>query len=73
VPLALGNPLNRVEAKVADPAVATIDEAGTVVGHHHGRTTLTLTYQRKLASGAYNDVYNGTQLVTVSIPICVKH
>jgi hypothetical protein len=72
VPLALGNPLNRVKATVADPAIATVDETGTVVGHHRGWTTLTLTYQRKLASGAYNDVYNGRQLVSVSIPVRVK-
>jgi hypothetical protein len=71
VPLALDNPLNRVEAKVADRAVATIDSTGTLTAHGPGRTTLTLTYQRKLASGAYNDVYNGRRLVSVSIPIRV--
>jgi GH43 family beta-xylosidase len=73
--LALGNPLNRVEAKVADPAVATIDDAGTIVAHGPGRTTLTLTYQRKLASGAYNDVYNlgrgASRLVSVRVRVTV--
>jgi GH43 family beta-xylosidase len=74
VPLALGNPLNRVEATVADPAVATI-EAGTVVAHSPGSTTLTLTYQRRLASGAYNDVYNlgrgGSRLVSTRVRVTV--
>ena len=74
--LALGNPLNRVDAKVADPSVATIESKGargaTLVAHGAGRTTLTLTYQRELASGAYNDVYNGSRLVSVTIPVRVK-
>jgi GH43 family beta-xylosidase len=71
VRLALGNPLNRVAATMADPRIATIDDKGTVVGRSPGRTTLTLTYQRRLASGAYNDVYNGRRRVSVSIPIRV--
>jgi Glycosyl hydrolases family 43 len=75
VPLALGNPLNRVDAKIADPSVATIEWKGDygarIVGHARGATTLTLTYQRQLASGAYNDVYNGDRLVSVTIPIRV--
>jgi hypothetical protein len=60
--LALGNPLNRVRARVPRPAIATLqrdgDNAGTVVAHRPGRTTLTLTYQRRLSNGTYNDVYN---------------
>jgi hypothetical protein len=76
VPLALGNPLNRVEAKIADPAVATIESQGaddaTVVGHAGGRTTLTLTYQRESSTGAYYDVTNGRRVVSVSIPIRVR-
>jgi hypothetical protein len=76
VPLALDNPLNRVAAQIADPAVATIEskDAGgaTIVGHARGQTTLTLTYQRELASGRYADVSNGDRLVSVSIPIRVS-
>jgi hypothetical protein len=60
--LALGNPLNRVRATVADPAVATIDavagDAATVVARGVGRTTLTLTYQRRLSAGGHADVYD---------------
>jgi GH43 family beta-xylosidase len=76
VPLALANPLNRVEAKIADPSVATVESkdggGATIVGHGRGQTTLTLTYQRELASGAYEDVYNGDQVVSVQIPIRVR-
>jgi GH43 family beta-xylosidase len=75
VPLALGNPLNRVEAKVSDPEVATIEpdgsDAGTVVAHSAGQTTLTLTYQRESSTGPYYDVTNGRRVVSVSIPIRV--
>jgi hypothetical protein len=76
--LALGNPLNRVRATVANPAIATLqgdgDDAGRVVAQRPGRTTLTLTYQRRLANGTYNDVYNlgrGRQPVAIRIPILV--
>jgi GH43 family beta-xylosidase len=76
VPLALGNPLNRVEASVADPSVATVEseDAGgaTIVAHGRGETTLTLTYQRELANGAYQDVSNGDRLVSVQIPVRVR-
>jgi beta-xylosidase len=78
VPLALGNPLNRVQATIADPTIATIEPAGadaaTVAAHRAGRTTLTLTYQRQLSTGAYNDVYNldgGRRLVSRRIPVIV--
>jgi GH43 family beta-xylosidase len=75
VPLALGNPLNRVEATVADPEVATIEadgsDAGTVAAHSAGQTTLTLTYQRQSSTGTYYDVTNGHRVVSVSIPIRV--
>jgi hypothetical protein len=77
--LALGNPLNRVRAVSANPGVATVDDAGgsagTVVAHAPGRTTVTLTYQREHASGAYVDVYNlsrhGRQLVSVRVTVVV--
>ena len=69
--LALGNPLNRVRATSADPAVASVSASGgsggTVAGHAPGRTTLTLTYQREHASGAYVDVYNGRRPVSVRV------
>jgi hypothetical protein len=80
VPLALSNPLNRVQATVGDPGVATVEpdaggDAATLVAHRAGRTTLTLTYQRQLASGAYNDVYNlapwWRRPVSVRVPVVV--
>jgi hypothetical protein len=78
--LALGNPLNRVRATVANPAVASVspDEggsSGTVTAHAPGRTTVTLTYQREHASGAYVDVVNfgrhGGQPVSVRVNVVV--
>jgi GH43 family beta-xylosidase len=78
--LALGNPLNRVHATVANPAVASVspDEggsSGTVTAHAPGRTTVTLTYQREHASGAYVDVVNfgrhGGQPVSVRVNVVV--
>jgi beta-xylosidase len=76
--LALANPLNRVAASSSNPAVATIDATaagGTVVAGSHGRTTITLTYQRELSSGGYADVYNirrGQQrLVAVKVHVLV--
>jgi hypothetical protein len=73
--LALGNPLNRVSATVQNPSVATIDaqtDGGTITAHNPGRTTLTLTYQRELSSGAYNDVYNGRRPVALRIAVVVR-
>jgi hypothetical protein len=76
--LALGNPLNRVRASVANPSVATLQRDGgdgaTVVAQRPGRTTLTLTYQRRLANGTYDDVYNlgrGRQPVAIRIRVLV--
>ena len=72
--LALGNPLNRVRATSANPAVASVSSSGaggTVVGHAPGRTTVTLTYQREHASGAYVDVYNGRRPVSVRVGVVV--
>ena len=74
--LALGNPLNRVRATSADPArrVGAPDaggSGGTVVAHAPGRTTVTLTYQREHASGAYVDVYNGRRPVSVRVTVVV--
>jgi hypothetical protein len=78
--LALENPLNRVLATVTDPSVATVQptaggDAATVVARAPGRTTLTLTYQRQLSTGDYDDVYNlgprGRELVSVRIPVVV--
>ena len=60
--LALSNPLNRVAASSSDPAVATVNAAdstaGAIVAGHPGRATITLTYQRQRAGGAYRDVVN---------------
>ena len=36
-----------------------------------GRTTVTLTYQRELATGAYDDVYNGRRPVSVRVTVVV--
>jgi GH43 family beta-xylosidase len=73
--LALGNPLNRVRATSANPAVASVADAdgsaGTVVAHAPGRTMVTLTYQREHASGAYVDVYNGRRPVSVRVTVVV--
>jgi hypothetical protein len=73
--LALGNPLNRVQAAVADDRVATLQpdgsDAGTVVAHGTGRTTLTLTYQREHSAGGYFDVFNGSAPVSLRIPVIV--
>jgi GH43 family beta-xylosidase len=78
--LALGNPLNRVRATVANPGVASVapDEggsSGTVTAHAPGRTTVMLTYQREHASGAYVDVFNfwrhGAQPVSVRVRVVV--
>jgi hypothetical protein len=74
--LALGNPLNRVHATSANPAVASVSvdasgSGGTVVGHAPGRTTVRLTYQREHASGAYVDVFNGRRPVSVQVSVVV--
>jgi GH43 family beta-xylosidase len=73
--LALGNPLNRVRATSANPAVASVADAdgsaGTVVAHAPGRTMVTLTYQREHASGAYVDIYNGRRPVSVRVSVVV--
>ena len=74
--LALDNPLNRVRPTVANSAVASVSvdangSSGTVTAHAPGRTTVTLTYQREHASGAYVDVYNGRQPVSVRVSVVV--
>jgi glycosyl hydrolase family 43 len=73
--LALGNPLNRVQAAVADDRVATLqtdgNDAGTVIANGSGRTTLTLTYQRERSAGGYFDVFNERDPVSLRIPVIV--
>jgi hypothetical protein len=76
--LALDNPLNRVRISSADPKVAAVEDTPTgaiVLAGHQGRTTLTLSYQRELSSGAYRDVYNisgqDRQLVSVTVEVNV--
>ena len=59
--LALGNPLNRVKASLDRSGTITPDADGrgaTVTLGGRGAVRLTLTYQRKKGSGAYEDVYN---------------
>jgi hypothetical protein len=65
--LALGSAQNRVSATVADARVATVrpiaGDAATVVAEGVGHTTLTLTYQRRLAAGGYADVFDARAAV----------
>ncbi|CAA9430564.1 GH43_33 / GH43 / GH43_31 / GH43_30 / GH43_ 34 / GH43_8 / GH43_4 / GH43_32 / GH43_17 / GH117 [uncultured Rubrobacteraceae bacterium] len=64
--LALGNPLNRVAASLDRPGTVTPDADGrgaAVTLGGQGAARLTLTYQRKKASGVYEDVCN---IVTTS-------
>ena len=42
-----------------------------MTAHAPGRTTVTLTYQREHASGAYVDVYNGRRPVSVRVNVVV--
>jgi hypothetical protein len=76
--LALDNPLNRVEIASSAPGVATIDTlatGATIRARRRGQTTITLTYQRELASGAYDSVYNITgpdrRLVAATLSVSV--
>jgi hypothetical protein len=73
--LALANPLNRVSATVANPRVAEVRPGadgfgGTVVAKAAGQTTVTLSYQREHADGAYFDVIDDAH--TVSLTVGVK-
>jgi GH43 family beta-xylosidase len=71
VPLALSNPLNRVGVEVGNPAVASVvggdADGATVVAHAAGRTTVTLTYQRRSSTGAYYDVDRVRTRVKVTV------
>jgi GH43 family beta-xylosidase len=78
VHLALSNPLNRVATSLDRPGTITPDADGrgaTVTLAGKGAARLTLTYQRKKASGAYEDAYNifytsdGTKR---QVPVSVK-
>jgi hypothetical protein len=75
---ALGNPLGRVRITSSVPGVATIDAlptGATIRARHRGQTVVTLTYQRELASGAYDSVYNITgtdqRLVAATVTVSV--
>jgi GH43 family beta-xylosidase len=62
VPFALANPLNRVVLKASRGVrVAAVAPDGATVS---GKGTVTLTYQRKLASGGYRDVVRAQVGVT---------
>jgi hypothetical protein len=73
--LALANPLNRVDVE-APGAEVELQDAGpdgvTVAARRRGRTTITLTYQRRLASGGYRDVADARGRVAVRIPVVVR-
>jgi shikimate kinase len=61
VRLALTNPLNQVSANLDCPGTVTPDADGqgaVVALSGKGAARLTLTYQRRKASGVYEDVYN---------------
>ncbi len=73
--LALANPLNRVDARGADPRVVTVTPGANgarITANHRGRTTLTLVYQRKLASGGYRDVVDNGRVVARTVRIQVR-
>jgi len=74
--LALANPLNRVSPTVANSRVADVrpdadGAGGTVVAKTAGKTTLTLTYQRRHAAGDYFDVFDDTWPVSQTVEIKV--
>jgi hypothetical protein len=74
--LALANPLNRVNVTSADPKIASVAAtatSATVTAGHPGSTTLTLSYQRELSAGGYQDVFNvdGGQRHPVSARVVV--
>ncbi len=73
--LALANPLNRVDARGADPRVVTVTPGANgarITADHRGRTTITLVYQRKLASGGYRDVVDNGRVVARTVRIQVR-
>ncbi len=79
VPLALANPLNRVQAISANPAVATVTPgrdgaSAAITGAQPGRTAVTLTYQRELSNGRYKDVHQGARdrAVSLRVPVVVR-
>jgi hypothetical protein len=62
LPMPLTNPLNRVVVGVDRPEVVAVAadgaSAATLTGLRPGTAVVTLTYQRRLASGQYADVVN---------------
>ncbi len=78
VPLALGNPLNRLRVRSSDARVATATIAAdgatvTVTGRSRGHAWLIVVYQRLLANGSYKDVHQGRRHVeTVSLRLPVR-
>jgi hypothetical protein len=76
VRLALGNPLNRVAVRSANPRVARVvvrnGGAARVIGARAGTTRIRLTYQRRLAAGGYRSVSDGGHLVRVTVRVRVR-
>jgi hypothetical protein len=64
--LALANPLNRVATSLDRPGTVTpdADGQGATVTLVSGAAQLTLTYQRRKASGAYENAYNTVRTPT---------
>jgi GH43 family beta-xylosidase len=79
-PLALENPLNRLDVRAGNPSVAsasnTTDGATvTVTALSPGRASLVVSYDRLLANGTYRDVHQGQsspQTVSIRLRILVR-
>jgi beta-xylosidase len=64
VPLALDNPLNRIDVRVSNPRVAAAATGAdgstlTIAAHSTGSAWLTVVYQRQRADGSYHTVHQG--------------
>lgn len=69
------NVLNRVSAVITDPSIATVTinkGVASISAVKGGKTSLTLTYQRKSADDTYYDVKNGDTPVSITIPVEVS-
>jgi hypothetical protein len=66
VPLALGNPLNRLDVRSSNGRVAAVSTTTngatvTVTGLSRGRATLVVVYERLRADGTYRVVHQGAR------------
>jgi GH43 family beta-xylosidase len=80
-PLALANPLNRLDVRSSNPSVAvattgTDDATVTVTGRSRGSAWLFAVYQRQRADGNYQTVHQGrrhVEPVLLRLRILVRH